>query len=922
MNKFMVKFFAIFSFFILTSFLHADDTAILHTSSGSTTYNGPYNWGCWSSGYPILQSDGSYQYVYDNTSSSCTDGYGGSAFVLNTPLTVSDSIHSIKIKVKKMSSYSAPSKIKIEFKNSDASVVTAIYVDQFGDGSSYYTYEATFTFSGDSISEVVVVADQKEKAGFQFLDAYLSTDCLSSATLPAVSSGPALSDDQLLDKIESQSALYAYEQTLGSDGFVKDSVNNSSFTSIAATGFGLVNLVVLAEHYNASDSNWNKVTFDNAKARAQTILNKIYDIQTKQSSDPVKYGKFGLLYHFLNPDGTAYSGSEVSTVDNAILELGVITAGAYFGGDVKTKADSIRAKMDYSTFFQLFTEADGVTQNYYWNMAYYPSTSTYSTYKWDRYTHELFMITLCGLIQSPGNQSYINNFYDVSRTSYRTYNSSSGASYSLYNSYFGSGFTYFFASPWVDFARLGVDRPDLAGLSYSQVNWNQNSKTAIESNRQYCIDLHSQCGGYENLFSDISWGLSSAERPDGSYEGLLGAPPQEGSTYNDACATYTAQCSIPLFKDEDGGVLSNNKGFQVLRYFYDNLYTYLFGTYGTYSTFDINMQFSTNSLGIENLVSSALMDTYQSSLLQDTFMNDATVIPAINSLFGNPPAFDSSIPSTLQVTMGSTVSQAITVTDQDGVDTINLSIESSPSWAAVNPTSAQGTLNSTLTLTPTYSNTGYTDSQLPVTVTLTLKADDTYRPTEKQIAVTINKPTSTNALKNGDFSTGNTSYWTNYGGTIAYNGSNPYVALKSYSNYLYQDVTIPTGTTSVMLQASARYIASGSATSGKPYIYAYVMDSNNKILQYLSTGTSGSSTSWTTISLTSSVSSSGKKLRVFLKSSNINGSVGTNEADFDDAVATFTVPASIKKAAANALVKKTLLKKSSAQTRKTTLKKK
>ncbi|MBI1883008.1 MAG: hypothetical protein HYS08_02245 [Chlamydiae bacterium] len=856
----------------LTQEAYAEDTSVLYTSSGSKLYNGPYSWGCWISGYPQTQSDGSYLYAYDTTSSTCTDGYGGSSFVLTSDMNVSSSIQSVKITVKKSSSYNAPSKLKFEFKSPDGQV-TAVYLEDFGSTSSYTTVTIPFTFSGTQLSEVVIVADQKEKAGFYFKDVALSTDCPETGVqAPALTSGPSLSDVDLLDKTEADAALYFYQQTLGSYGMVKDSMNNSSFTSIAATGFGLSTLAVLAERYGTS-SYWNTVTPDQAKTRAQSILSEIIRIQGLQTSNPAKYGTSGFLFHFLNADSTAYSGSEVSSVDNALLLAGVIQVGEYWS-DLKDEADSIFNNMKWSFWFR----DDGTGQKWFY-MSYHPSTNTFDSYKWDRTTDELFLINILALAQDPDNAEYLENFYRVSRTSYLTYNSSSGTSYSVYNSYFGSLFTYFFARPWVDFKSLGSDRPDLAGLDYDPVDWHENSKVATQANRQYCIDLKTECGGYDLLFSESSWGLAACERPDGSYEGLFGAPPQEGSTYNDACATYAALSTLPFFKEEDGGVLTNNPGFQVLRNFYDTLYENIFGPYGPYSSFDINMAFSVNHLGIELGPMALMMENYRSTFLQDTFMAQSHVSEGLAKLFGHAPQFDESTPSTLEVKLGGSLSQQITVEDLEDEDTISVTITNAPTWASfTNTTRSPGVTYTTLVLSPTEENSGYTNDDLPVTINLNLKADDGYRQTEKAIAVTLED--CVNSLLNGDASSG-TSSWQNYGATVLYEGDNPFFALKNSGNYLYQDLAIPSGSSSLSIQALARY-TNGSAKSGKPYLYAYVMDSNNKILQYLTSGTSGSSTTWATLSINSSVNSSGKKLRVFLKRSAIKGNTDTNEADFDD----------------------------------------
>jgi len=161
-----------------------------------------------------------------------------------------------------------------------------------------------------------------------------------------VAQSPPLSDLELLDRTQAQAAQYFFDQA-PTNGFVRDRENWPD-SSIAATGFGLAALVVMAERYGSSPE-WT-VTEGQAEARAQHILDNAVYYQEQQETNPSQYGKAGLLYHWVDEEGRRAPNSEVSTVDMAILLAGALTAGQYFRGDVQTRADELFGNVDWSYF--------------------------------------------------------------------------------------------------------------------------------------------------------------------------------------------------------------------------------------------------------------------------------------------------------------------------------------------------------------------------------------------------------------------------------------------------------------------------------------------------------------------------------------------------------------------------------------------
>jgi hypothetical protein len=205
-------------------------------------------------------------------------------------------------------------------------------------------------------------------------------------------------DEQLLDDTEARAALYFYNEVLP-NGFVKDG-SHKDFSSIAATGFGLASLCVMAERYGTT-SAWT-VAPEEARARANQILDECIRIQSLQASGCNEYGTSGFLYHFITPEGTRQDSSEVSTADMALFLAGVVTAGEYFGGEIKNKTDQILVKVDWGYFLV-------PSKRQFSHGCYFDGSLISGT--WDRPGDETILVSLMALASEPENKAYLDTMY-------------------------------------------------------------------------------------------------------------------------------------------------------------------------------------------------------------------------------------------------------------------------------------------------------------------------------------------------------------------------------------------------------------------------------------------------------------------------------------------------------------------------------
>ncbi|HRY77312.1 MAG TPA: glucoamylase family protein [Candidatus Izemoplasmatales bacterium] len=257
--------------------------------------------------------------------------------------------------------------------------------------------------------------------------------------------------------------------------------------SIASIGFGLSALLAGVEN------GW--VDREEAEERALGTLQTLQGLQRTH----------GFFYHFLNMhDGGRSGTSEVSIIDTALLICGAITVGEYFGGEIQTLAVALAESVEWDWYY------NETRMCFY--MGYSPG-SGFSGY-WDMYAEQLMVYILAaGSAQySVGKEAYYHMKDLAARRSY-------GSSEIFYTSPAGTLFTYQFAHAWFDSARY---------LDKDGIDWFENSRQASIAAHDYAVAASTS---YRTL-SDVAWGLTASDGPDG-YKGNYGNLPSTGGNYID-----------------------------------------------------------------------------------------------------------------------------------------------------------------------------------------------------------------------------------------------------------------------------------------------------------------------------------------------------------------------------------------------------
>lgn len=355
-------------------------------------------------------------------------------------------------------------------------------------------------------------------------------------------------------------------------GLIRDRYPGSEgIASIASVGFGLTAYLVGIEK--------GYISYSEGYDRANRTLN------TLESLPRVN----GFYYHFLDMQtGKRAWQSEVSSIDTAILLMGVLSAGEYFGGEIESKAERIYSQVDWPWF------VDGSRNMFY--MAYKPETGFAG--HWDFYAEQLMLYILAaGSDTHPVDPSV---YYAFTRHSAKY-----GEGRPFIHSWFGSIFTYQFSHAWVDF-RGYRDRQG--------VNWFDNSVEASLAHYNFAVANDRK---YETI-GPTAWGLTACDGPKG-YEGRYGAPP---SGYDDKA--HLVDDTVPPAGAIGSIIFLPEQAQQAMVHYYS--LDRLRGRYGFGDAFNLSKGwFAPDVIGIDKGISLLMLANYQSDLVHRVTMKDEHV---------------------------------------------------------------------------------------------------------------------------------------------------------------------------------------------------------------------------------------------------------------------------------------------------------
>ena len=389
-------------------------------------------------------------------------------------------------------------------------------------------------------------------------------------------------DDQLLEDIEKAGFLFFWEQADPATGQVKDRAfaagnDTRTVSSIASTGFGLTALCIGDQRgYQSSASIAARV-----QATLSFVLNRLQP-----------NGMNGFLYHFVDmTTGARAFNSEVSSIDTAILLCGVLMCRQHFSQDpqIPGLATQIYNNVNFAWMLN-----GGTTLSMGWK----PETGFLAA-RWNAYC-ELMMLYLLAM-GSPKYPIPASCWSAWSRPTIQY----QGLSYIS-----GSDplFVHQYSHAWFDF-RSKKD---------AFANYFQNSITATQAHRLFCLSLTRQFSDYT---ADL-WGITASDSKDGYV--AWGGPSAKGTPVgpvDGSIVPCAAAGSLPFDFADTIRVLRWIRGHYPQawrRYSYVDAFNPLTGWYDA------------DVIGIDLGISVLMAENHRTQFVWKTFMKDPAAQRGMN----------------------------------------------------------------------------------------------------------------------------------------------------------------------------------------------------------------------------------------------------------------------------------------------------
>jgi hypothetical protein len=378
---------------------------------------------------------------------------------------------------------------------------------------------------------------------------------------------PTLSpeDDKFLDEVENACFLYFWDQGSPKTGMVKDRCNvhvddQGIVASIAATGFGLTALCIGEQR--------SFVTKDEAIERVVAALRFLWKKLPNHR---------GFFYHFANINtGERVWDSEVSSVDTAILLCGILTCREHFRHPGITElANLIFNRVDWT-----WLSEDTSLLPHGWTPEF-----GFLGSRWDYYS-ELMMMYLLGMGSS---------VYPLKEEAWNAWKRLTFEYEGLrYIGSFAPLFVHQYSQAWFDFR----------GKRDKYADYFQNSVTATEVHRRFCLELAKQFPDY----SEDLWGITASDSDHGYV--IWGGPPAIGPI-DGSVVPSAAGGSLPFLPQATLRVLKTIR----------SRYAPAWNKYGFVNAFNpLKNWYDTDVIGIDTGITMVMAENLRSGFVWDTFM--------------------------------------------------------------------------------------------------------------------------------------------------------------------------------------------------------------------------------------------------------------------------------------------------------------
>ncbi|HZV70023.1 MAG TPA: glucoamylase family protein [Saprospiraceae bacterium] len=373
-----------------------------------------------------------------------------------------------------------------------------------------------------------------------------------------------------MDELQKRTFHYFWDLADKTNYQVPDRYPSLTFSSIAATGFGLSAYIVGAER--------NYVSRSQAAERTLKTLQALWHLPVGPARTNIS-GFHGFYYHFLTLDkAVRFKEVELSSIDTGLLMAGILSSMSYFDADNETEksiratSDSLYRRVEWDW---MFNDSSRLWMGWHPEHGFIPA-------EWKGYNEAMVL-----LIMAMGSPTHPipAKAWDKWCETY-TWDAFEGQTCIQFDPLFGHQYSHV----WLDFK--GIQDPYMKSKG---IDYFENSRRATLANRSYCIKNPQAETGYHQW----CWGLTACDGPASTTMTVQG---KERVFYD-----YRARgaCSYAIVDDGTiaptaaGGsyVFSPDICDKTLKYMWETYSQNLVGEYGFKDAFNLTYITSTTPKG-------------------------------------------------------------------------------------------------------------------------------------------------------------------------------------------------------------------------------------------------------------------------------------------------------------------------------------
>lgn len=423
------------------------------------------------------------------------------------------------------------------------------------------------------------------------------------------SSDRLLSQIDFIDTLSKRTFNYFWDLAGKENGQIPDRWPNQTFSSIAATGFGLAVYITGVEK--------SYITRQQAASRVLTTLSFLKKLPKGPQESGIA-GYKGFFYHFLNQQtGLRYNKVELSTIDSGLLMAGILCCISFFDDPDNNIEKEIR-----KTGTELFEDVDwkwAMNNDLTMSMGWHPETG-FIRNRWKGYNEAMILYIMA--LGSPT--------HPIDAKSWNAWTSSYPWKNHLNQLYvnFGPLFGHQYSHVFIDFREIQDSFMRAKGIDYFE-----NSRRATLANMIYCVV---NPGAFTGYGKDL-WGLSACDGPGN----------QNNIDNNVAYKDYSARGVGFGYIQDDGTITPTASGGSIPFLpapCIDNLYSIykqygnkVFGKYGFIDAFNLSIEnrdgtvgwYDPDYLGIDQGPIILQLENYRTEIIWNTLKKNKYIIAGL-----------------------------------------------------------------------------------------------------------------------------------------------------------------------------------------------------------------------------------------------------------------------------------------------------